>query len=113
MIVPYYHPKVFYQIKNAKINTTSPKMQTITKKLFYFSEDNLKKLCNIYSDKNSNDSWISTNDALVAYIRRTTTRAREIPLDTQFVSLVCAFTCDGRKRLNPPLPSEYFGNCSL
>ena len=50
---------------------------------------------------------ISTNDALVAHLWRTLTRARGIPLDTR---VICAFALDGRTRLNPPLSPNYFGN---
>jgi shikimate O-hydroxycinnamoyltransferase len=101
------HVPIFFRTKGDKPSTLPPPM---SKNIFYFSKDSLKKLRDDYSSKNSNDPWVSTNDVLVAHIWRTVTRARGIPLDTK---VSCAFALDGRKRLNPPLPPNYFGNVVL
>ena len=103
---------IFYFITN-NTNTNSKvqvQLPQIARKIFYFSKENLKKLHDTYSSNDPTDSWISTNDALVAHICRTATRARGIPLDEQFT---CTFACDVRKKVNPPLPPNYFGNAGL
>ncbi|CAB4412309.1 unnamed protein product [Rhizophagus irregularis] len=48
---------------------------------------------------------VSANDALVAHLWRLVTRARGIPLDAE---VICAFPCDGRKRLKPFFLPNYF-----
>ena len=92
---------------NSNVQVQLPKIVT---KIFYFSKENLKKLHDTYSSNDPTDSWISTNDALVAHICRTATRARGIPLDEQ---ITCTPACDVRKKVNPPLPPSYFGNAVL
>ena len=97
-------------VMDQTINRMPSTIPQMSKKIFYFSKDNLKKLREDYSSKNSNDPWISTNDALVAHLWRTAARVRGTPLDTQ---VTCTFALDGRKRLNPPLLPNYFGNVVL
>ncbi|CAB5187078.1 uncharacterized protein OCT59_025193 [Rhizophagus irregularis] len=84
-----------------------PPMPPMITKLFHINRDNLKKLCNVYSGEHN---LVSANDALVAHLWRLVTRARGIPLDAE---VICAFPCDGRKRLKPFFPPNYFGNCIL
>ncbi|CAG8792138.1 11356_t:CDS:2, partial [Gigaspora rosea] len=72
--------------------------------------DNLKRLHDYYSVGITNGNWISTNDALVAHIWRTVTRARKIDLNTE---VFCGFAIDGRDRLIPPIPKSYFGNVNF
>ncbi|RIB17430.1 hypothetical protein C2G38_2246396 [Gigaspora rosea] len=78
----------------------SPAISSLTK-IFHFSQDNLKRLCDYYSVGISNGNWISTNDALVAHSWRTVTRARKIDLNTE---VFCGFAIDGRDRLILPIP---------
>ncbi|CAG8847824.1 32123_t:CDS:2, partial [Gigaspora margarita] len=56
---------------------------------------------------NAQKSLDLTNDALVAHFWRTTTRARTIDLNTE---VFCSFALDGRDRLNPSIPKNYYGN---
>jgi shikimate O-hydroxycinnamoyltransferase len=90
------------------MNSDLPTIPSITRKIFYFSKNNLKKIHDTYSSKDPNDSWISINDALIAHIWRTVTRARGIPLGKQ---VVCVFYRDVRNVLN--LPPNYFGNAIM
>lgn len=53
---------------------------------------------------------ISTNDCVCALIWRLATRARKIPSDQKSKF---GQACNGRLRMDPPLPENYFGNVNL
>ncbi|CAG8484808.1 15594_t:CDS:2 [Dentiscutata heterogama] len=90
------------------ISSRSGNPSPLTTKIFRFSQDVLKRLRDYYSFGIPNGSWISTNDALVAHLWRTTTRARNIDLSTE---IFCSFALNGRDRLN--IPKNYYGNVAL
>ncbi|KAI9778069.1 MAG: hypothetical protein M1839_008373 [Geoglossum umbratile] len=89
--------------------------------IFYFSADSLSSLKAAVSssvpsaDDEAPKTWISTNDALVAFFWSCVTRARFPRLQSSLVGdpeveATLGMAVDGRRRLDPPLPSEYIGN---
>ncbi|CAG8816918.1 39386_t:CDS:2, partial [Gigaspora margarita] len=88
----------------------SPTTLSLTTKIFHFSKDNLRRLLDYYSVGISNGNWISTNDALVAHIWRTITRARKIDLNAE---VFCGVAINGRDKLIPPISKNYYGNVTF
>jgi Transferase family len=92
--------------------------------IFYFSAESLtllkQKLSNALPIVNGGTPkpWISTSDALTALLWGSVTRARVPRLkdtlmrDPETKTHICV-AVDGRKRLDPPLPPEYIGNCIM
>lgn len=83
--------------------------------IFYFSPSHLTQLKLAASSNNPAKPWVSTNDALCALLWRHISRARGIGssesekhdmLPVQFTRAV-----EGRRRLSPPLPDDFLGNC--
>ncbi|KAL8700887.1 MAG: hypothetical protein Q9201_005207 [Fulgogasparrea decipioides] len=54
--------------------------------------------------------YVTTNDALTAWIWRAVSKAREPHIDTSKETLLLR-TVNGRRVLSPPLPGTYIGNC--
>ncbi|RIB30354.1 transferase [Gigaspora rosea] len=96
-----------YYVRKPIERRYSNEQKSITTKIFRFSHNDLKRLRDYYSTGIPSGSWISTNDALVAHFWRTTTRARNIDLNTE---VFCSFALNGRDRLNPSIPKNYYGN---
>ena len=84
--------------------------QDNTVRTFRFSKEKLVKLKQEASPPSSADQFVSTNDALVALIWQRISNARCIA-PSESVSFGMA--CNGRPRMNPPLPQEYFGNVNF
>ncbi|RIB07465.1 transferase [Gigaspora rosea] len=99
-------PSKYFRINSAQdISIRNP--VSATTKIFHFSYDVLNRLRDYYSVGISNGNWISTNDALVAHFWRTSTRARNLDLNTE---VACGFALNGRDVLNPLIPKSYYGN---
>ncbi|CAG8447073.1 14370_t:CDS:2 [Dentiscutata heterogama] len=102
---PTYVPYEYSVLKPTDHNFSRTGKPPLTTKIFRFSQDVLKRLRDYYSVGIPNGSWISTNDALVAHLWRTTTRARNIDLNTEVFSSIAL---NGRDKLN--IPKNYYGN---
>ncbi|CAG8560566.1 14850_t:CDS:2, partial [Dentiscutata heterogama] len=76
----------YFTIKSAQNLFSGRNPVPVTTKIFHFSDDVLKRLRDYYSVGTSNENWISTNDALVAHLWRTCTRARNLDLNTEVSS---------------------------
>ncbi|CAG8638949.1 3084_t:CDS:2, partial [Dentiscutata heterogama] len=111
---PTHVPHEYFIMKPRSEKTSniqkSPATSSLTTKIFHFSQDNLKRLIDYYSIGISNENWISTSDALIAHIWRTSTRARKIDLNTE---VFCGIAIDGRDILIPPIPKNYYGNTTF
>lgn len=82
--------------------------------LFFFSKNKLADLKSMASAKlsgESDDQWISTNDALSALIGCCTASIRDKGTRTDAdKSWLISTVVDGRRLLNPSLPADYIGN---
>lgn len=82
---------------------------------FYFSPAHLAQLKRAASSPNPDDPWISTNDALCAFIWHHTSLARRLLSSPHSTSrpLMFAMAVEGRRRLSPPLQPSYLGNATF
>lgn len=108
------HPEldVVTQLPTTSISTTATSNVAplpCSVRCFQFSKNSLDKLKQKCSESLS-DSWISTNDALCALLWQRITLARKLNKDedTKF-----GMACNGRDRIQPPLPKGYFGNSNF
>lgn len=75
-------------------------------RIFHFSSASVSKLkAKANSELNSNE--ISSLQAVIALMWRCVTRVRRLPHDTK---TSCSLMICNRRRLNPPLSSDYFGS---
>ncbi|XP_050365710.1 uncharacterized protein LOC126784279 [Argentina anserina] len=81
----------------------APKLR---ERMFHFSSKFLAKL-KAKANSECESSKISTFQSLSALLWRTITRARVLPADQE---TTCRLAANNRARLDPPLPSNYFGN---
>ncbi|GLJ57114.1 hypothetical protein SUGI_1296870 [Cryptomeria japonica] len=92
-------------------NTISHEHSTITSslttKMFHFDAMFLQKLKSKVNGSDKSRKPYTTFEILVAYIWKCITEARGLDGDVQTKASI---SVDGRKRLNPPLPKEFFGN---
>ncbi|CAO2819637.1 unnamed protein product [Amaranthus hypochondriacus] len=81
-------------------------------RIFHFSSESIARLKSKANEENSNNnnttSKISSFQALSALYWRAIIRALRLP-NNQVTN--CRLTSNDRNRLQPPLPTEYFGNC--
>ncbi|KAF9583127.1 hypothetical protein BGW38_010201 [Lunasporangiospora selenospora] len=74
------------------------------------SEQNIAAAACAADDKEISDKWVSTGDALIAYLWKLTTISRRMEPDCK---LMCGLVMDIRKRVNPPVPDGFLGNAHL
>lgn len=83
--------------------------------IFSFSKPHLAELKNLSSPPNNSSEWISTNDALSAFLWHHITlarhRRRQNPRDSEGPANL-AIAINGRERLSPPLSVNYIGNAA-
>ncbi|KAI7728467.1 hypothetical protein M8C21_030019 [Ambrosia artemisiifolia] len=84
-----------------------PNPPLLRERIFHFSADSLSKLKGKVNSE-CNTTKISTLQALSALVWRCVTRARRFPADKV---TGCRLAVNNRRRLSPPLPDNYFGNC--
>mmetsp|Transcript_23448 Transcript_23448/g.29890 ORF Transcript_23448/g.29890 Transcript_23448/m.29890 type:complete len:267 (-) Transcript_23448:13-813(-) len=101
------HPEYTVRPTNSNTATEYFSAEENTVRTFRFSKEKLKELKQEASPPSSSGQFVSTNDAFVALIWQRLSKARCIA-PSESVSLGMA--CNGRSRMNPPLPREYFGN---
>jgi hypothetical protein len=118
-VVPGSAPSVFGVVPPSKTVMTIARflpsflVPKIVNAIFRFSPASLKE---IHADvQKHTKKRISTNDAVCALLWRCVTRARLFSHDQaprpEHSSLVMAV--NGRRKLEPPLVDEYFGNCAF
>ncbi|XP_077252561.1 putative acetyltransferase At3g50280, partial [Tasmannia lanceolata] len=98
-IIPFTNPQEFME------RYTPP--LPLKEKIFHFSQKSmaiLKKKAN----ENYKKEKISSFQALCAHVWRAITRSRDLPVDQK---TSCSLAINNRIRLDPPLSSDYFGNC--
>lgn len=83
--------------------------------IFYFSKPLLEELKISSSPPSDSGEWVSTNDALCAFLWHHITLARGIGKqgsgDLEIAEPVhLAMSINGRQRLSPPAPADYIGN---
>ena len=100
------------------IGEAAPPIESST---FYFSPANLAHLRHAAPSAVPEDPWISTNDALCAFIWHHISLARRLsvlpysssnPLSPS-CPLMFAMAIEGRRRLSPPLEPSYLGNATF
>ncbi|KAL8721931.1 MAG: hypothetical protein Q9225_001487 [Loekoesia sp. 1 TL-2023] len=102
------------EIKNDERPTASA-LPSMTAKIFHFPPSSLKELKDMGQPTQPSDAFVSTNDALSAFLWHSIAKARfsiSLPEASPPVSAL-GFAVDGRSRLNPPLPPEYIGNVNI
>ncbi|GLJ12718.1 hypothetical protein SUGI_0196440 [Cryptomeria japonica] len=82
-------------------------MSTLTTKEIHFDPMFLQKLKSKVNGSDKSRKPYTTFEILVAYMWKSITKARGLDGDVQTKACI---SVDGRKRLNPPLPKEFFGN---
>ncbi|ORX92424.1 transferase [Basidiobolus meristosporus CBS 931.73] len=88
--------------------TLYPKLLLSTAKRIEFSAKELEAMKLDAQNLIDKDvPWISTNDALCSHMWRLITRARGLPPSTETAML---HSCNVRKKITPPLTSDYVGN---
>ncbi|KAL9231178.1 hypothetical protein vseg_006435 [Gypsophila vaccaria] len=96
--LPFIHPDEF-------ISCVEPTQFRV--RIFHFSSNSIKRL-KVEANQQSDSSNISSFQALSALVWRSIIRSNNVPHDrvTNF-----RLTANDRHRLNPPLPTQFFGNC--
>ncbi|KAJ0776542.1 putative quinate O-hydroxycinnamoyltransferase [Helianthus annuus] len=84
-----------------------PNPPVLRERIFRFSSDSLAKL-KAKVNSECNTTKISTLQSLSALVWRCMTRARQFPAEKE---TGCRLAVNNRRRLSPPLPDNYFGNC--
>ncbi|KAG0347415.1 hypothetical protein BG004_007776 [Podila humilis] len=74
------------------------------------SEQNIAAAACAADDKEISDKWVSTGDALIAYLWKMSTITRRMEPDCK---LMCGVVMDIRNRLVPPIPEGFIGNAIL
>ncbi|KAL9313017.1 hypothetical protein ACSQ67_018469 [Phaseolus vulgaris] len=77
-------------------------------RIFHFSAESIAAL-KAKANSESNTTRISSFQSLSALVWRSITRARSPPSDQK---TICRLMANHRSRMEPPLPEEYFGNCT-
>ncbi|GLJ57108.1 hypothetical protein SUGI_1296880 [Cryptomeria japonica] len=85
----------------------SPILSTLTTKKFHFDAMFLQKLKSKVNGSDPSKKPYTTFEILVAHMWKCITKARGLDGD---VKTKASIPVGGRRRLNPPLPEEYFGN---
>ncbi|KAJ8767928.1 hypothetical protein K2173_020868 [Erythroxylum novogranatense] len=107
----FHHPEydkfpVMNSISTLQVRSLTS--QTNSEVIFEISRDQIKALMPVRDQKEESGKTKYTYfEILTAFIWRTACRARNLSHD-QATKL--RFAVDGRSRLNPPLPPDYFGN---
>ncbi|KAG0229055.1 hypothetical protein BGW42_001824 [Actinomortierella wolfii] len=99
-----------HELEGAQLRTLhfTPRQLDQIKKLA--SEQNIAAAACAADDKEINDKWVSTGDALVAYLWKLTTISRRMEPDCK---LMCSMMMDVRNRLQPKIAQGYIGNALL
>ncbi|ESZ92113.1 hypothetical protein SBOR_7492 [Sclerotinia borealis F-4128] len=110
------HPE--YQLLPEAASTTpylSHSSDVVDTGLFFFSDDSLQRLKELANEGSDDESWVSTNDALVALVWSSITSARIATSDSAEPSTLSVFamTVNGRNRLLPPMSPNFTGNVVL
>ncbi|KAI9733655.1 MAG: hypothetical protein M1834_003257 [Cirrosporium novae-zelandiae] len=102
------------EIKNQIIILENPKDIPVASMLFHFTAPKLAQLKRAATPHRSSSAtaWISTNDALCAFLWQRITLARSLHLSPT-ISTKLTFAINGRPRLTPPLRQTYLGNVAL
>ncbi|KAJ8551950.1 hypothetical protein K7X08_028393 [Anisodus acutangulus] len=112
--IEFEHEGVEFMSKRVKEEYSHDETPQIEKdivvKKIHFTQEFLTKIKAIASSKNGLDKPYSTFQSLLAHLWRVTTRARNLhDSETTFIKIAV----DGRMRLTPQAPNEYFGNLVL
>lgn len=102
ILLPFSHPDQF-------VKRFSP--PALRERIFHFDANAMKQLKKRTNGSEANTDMtttISSFQSLSALIWRAITRARGFPPEQK---TTCRLAANNRKRLEPHLPQEYFGNC--
>ncbi len=110
-----------YKFLNSYPNpTVSPPPETqlpfplMTSKIFHFTLDQLIELKAEASQMVPVGHWVSTHDVLCAVLWKSIAEARTKQQDRDdMATSTLSFQVDGRRRINPPLPTDYVGNANI
>ncbi|TKY66404.1 acetyltransferase protein [Spatholobus suberectus] len=83
----------------------SPKLRA---RIFHFTAESIAKL-KTKANMESSTTKISSFQSLAAHVWRCITRAGRVPHSER---TTCLLVANNRTRMEPPLPQEYFGNCT-
>ncbi|XP_042518317.1 uncharacterized acetyltransferase At3g50280-like [Macadamia integrifolia] len=83
--------------------------EVLRERFFHFSSQSIARL-KAKANAECNTTTISSFQALSSFVWRSVTRAR-CHLLSQLQTTTCRLAINNRSRLNPPLSTDYFGNC--
>ncbi|GLJ12693.1 hypothetical protein SUGI_0196020 [Cryptomeria japonica] len=92
---------------NTIAHKKSPRQSIRSTKVFHFDGIFLDKLKSKVKQSNKEKKNYTTFEVLVAHLWKCISGARGLDGDLQTKASI---PIDGRKRINPPIPEEYFGN---
>ncbi|KAH7848051.1 hypothetical protein Vadar_033218 [Vaccinium darrowii] len=81
----------------------------LRERIFHFSPESIAKL-KAKANSQSKTSKISSFQSVSALVWRCIIRSRRLPRDPE---TICTLAANNRRRMDPPLPNEYFGNTVL
>ncbi|CAN4095581.1 unnamed protein product [Withania somnifera] len=101
-------PPIYFPLKLDDENLSSKQQPILKEKIFHLSKESI---CQLKAKANSEmgTKSISSLQASLAHLWRSVTRSRGLNPNEEVILNVIIGT---RKRLNPPLPEEYWGNAS-
>lgn len=100
----------------ADVATKADPRPPIEYSIFHFSPAHLAQLKHAASSPNPDDPWISTNDALCAFLWHRISLARRLSSPSSSSShlhSMLTLAVDGRNRFSPTLPPSYLGNAAF
>ncbi|CAH8388075.1 unnamed protein product [Eruca vesicaria subsp. sativa] len=91
--------------KSLRSHSESP---VLKERMFHFSSETVRSLkSKANQDCRTTTTMISSLQSLTAVLWRSVTRARRLPNDQE---TTCRFAADNRSRMDPPLPTNHFGD---
>ncbi|MCE3052065.1 hypothetical protein HAX54_051496 [Datura stramonium] len=112
-LVEYQHKGVEFMSKSKKdhsLNEVHHISENVVVHKVHFTVEFLAKLKAKASSMNGNNKPYSTFESLLAHLWRVITKARGL---SGFETTQIRISVNGRTRLNPKVPNEYFGNLVL
>ncbi|KAL9593883.1 MAG: hypothetical protein Q9219_007334 [cf. Caloplaca sp. 3 TL-2023] len=93
----------------------APPLPPMVAKIFHFPMLSITRLKEASQPPQPTGNFISTNDAISAFLWRSITLARFSKCSPEKTPRISAlgFAVDGRSRLEPPLPKDYLGNVNI
>ncbi|XP_010549240.1 PREDICTED: uncharacterized acetyltransferase At3g50280-like [Tarenaya hassleriana] len=96
--LPFNHPDEFIRRYESPV---------LKERMFHFSSETIRRLKS-QANQECGTTMISSFQSLTAFMWRSVTRARRLPLDQE---TSCRVAANNRSRMKPPLSGNYFGNC--